>query len=245
MSHNSFSDYIIFVDESGDHGLQSIDPEYPVFVLAFVIVQKTLYLENIVPAFQAFKYKYWGHDQIILHENEIRKEKGPFAFLRTSRLLRESFHSDLAKIIAQSDIELVASVIQKEKLLKKYSKPYNPYEIALLFCMEESAALLRRANQSEALTHLIVEGRGSKENNELELEFRRICDNKSKWGYKNTDFSKTAFEMLCADKKSNSTGLQLADLIARPIGLKWLRPTQENRAFEIIHPKLKYIKYFP
>jgi hypothetical protein len=26
------SDFIIYVDESGDHSLESIDPEYPVFV---------------------------------------------------------------------------------------------------------------------------------------------------------------------------------------------------------------------
>lgn len=34
-----------------------------------------------------------------------------------------------------------------------------------------------------------------------------------------------------------SSGLQLADLVARPIGLKTLRPGQENRAFESLQPK--------
>jgi hypothetical protein len=29
------SDYIIYVDESGDHGLSSINEQYPVFVLSF------------------------------------------------------------------------------------------------------------------------------------------------------------------------------------------------------------------
>lgn len=32
---DGFSDFLVFVDESGDHGLDSIDPGYPVFVLAF------------------------------------------------------------------------------------------------------------------------------------------------------------------------------------------------------------------
>lgn len=31
----SFSDSIVFVDESGDHSLVSIDPPCPMFVLAF------------------------------------------------------------------------------------------------------------------------------------------------------------------------------------------------------------------
>ena len=29
-----FSDYVVYVDESGDHSLTSIDADYPVFVLA-------------------------------------------------------------------------------------------------------------------------------------------------------------------------------------------------------------------
>jgi hypothetical protein len=42
------------------------------------------------------------------------------------------------------------------------------------------------------------------------------------------------FKMVMANKQSNSTGLQLADLIARPIGLNCLRPEQENKSFEVI-----------
>jgi len=35
-----FSDYIVYVDESGDHNLERINPEYPLFVLAFCIFEK-------------------------------------------------------------------------------------------------------------------------------------------------------------------------------------------------------------
>ena len=34
-----------------------------------------------------------------------------------------------------------------------------------------------------------------------------------------------------------SSGLQLADLVARPIGLDFLRPEQENKAFEVLKKK--------
>jgi len=50
--------------------------------------------------------------------------------------------------------------------------------------------------------------------------------------------AKLNFEILFADKKSNSAGLQLADLVARPIGLSVLRPEQPNRAFDAVKPKL-------
>ena len=34
------SDYVVYVDESGDHSLASIDTSYPVFVLALCVVHK-------------------------------------------------------------------------------------------------------------------------------------------------------------------------------------------------------------
>ena len=46
-----------------------------------------------------------------------------------------------------------------------------------------------------------------------------------------------SFEILFSDKKVMSSGLQLADLVARPIGLSVLRPEQENRAFEVLKKK--------
>lgn len=55
--------------------------------------------------------------------------------------------------------------------------------------------------------------------------------------------------MKFASKNHNSTGLQLADLIARPIGMKTLKPEQSNRAYEIIKEKFKNQyddnKFFP
>ncbi len=75
-------------------------------------------------------------------------------------------------------------------------------------------------------------GRGLKTNdNELELEFRRICDGG------NYEGMQLPLELVFADKKSNSVGLQVADLVARPIGLKILRPEQANRAYEILETK--------
>ncbi|WP_354307678.1 DUF3800 domain-containing protein [Sphingomonas trueperi] len=78
----AFSDYIVFADESGDHGLQSIDPQFPVFALVFCIFEKSAYAENVEPAFRRLKFKYFGHDAAILHEREIRKQEPPFAFFK-------------------------------------------------------------------------------------------------------------------------------------------------------------------
>lgn len=243
-----YSDYIIYVDESGDHSLGNTDPDYPMFVLVFCIIKKSDYYNIITPAIQKLKFDFFGHDMVILHEHEIRKSKPPYTFLLNAEK-RLQFMSRLNLIITEAPITLVTSVVNKTKLYSQYAKPDNPYELALLFCMERTYKFLEDLGQAEQLTHVVVESRGKKENKDLELEFRRICQKN------NFHHKQYPFELIMTDKQRNSGGLQLADLLARPIGIKTLNPNQPNRAFEIIQTKFRQspsgkiegwgLKYFP
>ncbi len=227
----SYGDYIVFVDESGDHGLVSIDTNYPIFILAFCLFDKKEYADNTVPMIINFKFKYFGHDQVILHERDIRKAKGDFKFLQ-NKYLRDSFMVDLSKLIKDGNFLLIASAIKKNDFKKQYIDPINPYHIAMSFALERIYMQLKTCGCREGTTFIVFESRGNKEDNELELEFRRVCD-------MNMTSDKLPFEIIIADKKSNSSGLQLADLIARPIGRKIIKPSQPNRAFEIIKDKFR------
>jgi hypothetical protein len=44
--------FIIYADESGNQSLKSVEPEYPVFVLAFCVFDIDDYIYKVVPAFQ-------------------------------------------------------------------------------------------------------------------------------------------------------------------------------------------------
>lgn len=241
----SYSDYIIYVDESGDHGLINIDPEYPVFCLAFCVIKKDDYINKIIPALHQLKFKYWGHDNVNLHASDIRKQTGNFAFLRSSPETREEFYQNLNNAIEAAPMKIIASVIDKYALVKRYAKPFNPYEISMLFCLEQIVDFLIRQGEKEKIVHVIFEGRGKKEDNDLELEFRRICDNQGSWGYKAIDFRVVNFQSFFVNKNCNLSGLQLSDLVARPIALKTIRPEQDNRAYEIIKDKIIARKNFP
>ncbi|MCR9133179.1 MAG: DUF3800 domain-containing protein [bacterium] len=227
---SDFSKYIVYVDESGDHSLTSIDQQYPIFVLAFCVFHKKHYSEYIVPELEKFKFNNFGHDQIILHENEIRKEKGPFNTFK-NRAEKNYFIQGLTNLISRSNFILISCTIDKRKIKGKIENNDNPYHIALGFCMETLWQFLEEKKETTKKTHLVFEQRGKKEDRDLELEFRRICDGKNKL---DLEFP---FEVIFADKKAMSTGLQFADLVARPIGLKTLRPDQENRSFEILKSK--------
>jgi len=241
---SEFSDFIVYVDESGDHNLINVNPDFPVFCLSFCIVTKDRYLSKIVPSFQKFKFDFWGHDLVVLHEHEIRKSKNKFSFLMESQEVRQVFFGELNSLIKNADMSVFAAVIQKGRLKKQYAYPDNPYHIALLFCMERLREFLISNSQENKRISVVFESRGKKEDNDLEIEFRRICDNERNWGYKSPNFKMFDFEPIFASKATNSTGLQLADLVARPIALSVIRPDQPNRAYEIIKEKLS-LKTFP
>lgn len=237
--------YIIYVDESGDHGIKNIDAGYPIFVLSFCCFKIEEYIHNSVSKIQEFKFKYYNHDQVILHEHHIRKQKGDFSFLRTDQVLRENFLNDLNELIANINFEIYAIVIDKQKLTEKYLTPNNPYNLGMQFGLEIIYKQLVYNNDAGENICFVFEKRGKKEDDALELEFRRICSGEQRVGWKNFNFDKIRFEPIFADKKSNSTGLQLADLTARPIGLHYMRPNQNNKAFDILKSKIKRIKVFP
>lgn len=239
------SDYIVYVDESGDHGLENVDQDYPVFVLSFCCFAVEDYINTAVPKIQQFKFNYFGHDQVILHERNIRKQSGAFSFLRKDRELRKQFLADVATLVAETPFKIFSVVIDKSELNTQYIQPYNPYNLGIRFGLERLLRFLLENGQEGREIHIVFEKRGKKEDDELELEFLRICEGNKQFGYKQLDFNLVNFRSFFVDKRSNSCGLQLADLTARPIGLNYLRPEQRNRAYEIISDKIQRHKTFP
>jgi hypothetical protein len=227
-----FGDYVIYADESGDHSLTKIDDSYPVFVLCLCIFKKTQYTSKIVPAMQRLKFKYFGHDAIIFHERDIRKQEGDFKLL-SDLSLRNRFMSDLDGILEASKFKILACAIDKSRLTKEYLFQENPYSIALAFCIDRCVQFLEKEQQAGKSTHFIFEKRGEKEDKELELTFRRIADGDNKLQRKLNDIN-----IKFLDKRANCSGMQIADLTARPIGLHVIRPLQSNRAFAIISKKI-------
>ncbi|QNN25390.1 DUF3800 domain-containing protein [Planctomycetales bacterium ZRK34] len=224
------SQYIIYVDESGDHEMLSPSPEYPMFVLAFCIFRISDYVHQVAPALQEFKFDQFGHDMVVLHERDIRKQENDFKFLFDAAS-RKSFFADLRRLMQQVPLHLIAVAIRKDDLRKHHGELEHPYHIALEFGLNRVNEYLIASGQDDIQTYVIVEQRGKREDNELELEFRRICDEPL------VHDKPLPFRLRFASKMTNSCGLQLADLVARPIGRHVLNPGQTNRAYEILEKK--------
>ena len=136
-----FGDYIVYADESGDHSLVSTDPEYPIFVLCFCIFRIDQYVAAVVPRTQALKFRFFGHDAIILHSHDIRKSSGPFRIL-FDRERRTAFLAAVNDAIEESLFFLIASVIDKRRLSERDSEAESPYDLALKSCLKRLHACI-------------------------------------------------------------------------------------------------------
>ncbi len=232
MNNCNHSEYIVYADESGDHSMDDVNKLYPVFVLAFCIFSKKAYLEEVIKYIKGFKFAFWGHDLTVLHSSKLRKRLDDFQFLH-DQIIRADFINELNNVIGRSSFEIIAMAIDKRHLQEGTLPACNPYELSLEHCIEEIYQFLRGNNQCHKLTHIIIESRGKKEDDELQIVFQRIVA-------KNDDLQAIYPLRLCfADKKTNSVGLQIADLVAYPIVRFLINPEQENPAFKIIEKKFR------
>ena len=213
--------YIVYVDESGEANTKSIDKSYPVFVLACCVFDVDVYINDIVPAFQKLKFDWFGHDQVVFHSSDIRRKRGDFQFLADpSQEIR--FASDLAEFIRSAEFEVYAETIAKSERGADASS--DLYPLAVVSSLRRIQLATSAATPSSKDGAVVFESRGRVQDDSVRRALLEM-------GWQGpTRFS---------SKASLSTGLQIADLIARPIGLNFLSRSVANAPFEILREKLR------
>lgn len=229
------SRFLGFIDECGDHSMEKIDHDFPLFLLCMAIVEREVYGHTVIPAFSALKLRYWNHEGINLHSRDIRKANGPYSFLHDTEL-RARFLSELSSLIDSIPCTLFIVCIDKAKHISRYGpKAENPYEFALKMCMERVAHFLK-VNHTDSLP-IVAESRGKREDGELEKAFYKFLV--SGTYYMSAEkFHSLNCPLVFWDKRANIVGLQIADLAGYPCARHILKPAQPNQAFEIVRKKI-------
>ena len=249
----NFSDFVVYVDESGD-AVWSSQQDYPILNVNFCLFRKSDYLQQIVPKFNALKFKYWGCDNIVLHERDLRKtDKINDLSVRSkyevlSGETKDAFFRDLHAFLKEANFLIFAVVIDKNKVPLKY-KEFDPYHIAVYRGFRQIHSYLADVSPSELtkVLHFVFEKRGHRDDHALSKalssSFRQLLLLQNEAVF---DFSNFRLELM--DKKSNSTGLQISDLNARPVGNYYLLSTSQKsktdqRVTEIIKTKLRFCDF--
>lgn len=232
---------ISYMDESGDHNLDltRLNNHYNVFVLGAVNFEEKEYQE-FDQNFRQLKIDMFGSDDYIIHTAEIirpNKCKDNRSLLFNDTDFRKTFYSSLEKLIMDTTFSIAACCVKKEQHISRYGGyASDPY----MFSFENVLnRILFRAKGSEC--HIFPEKRSHAEDTLLELNFlkTKVAGTKFFQGVEVSQRVKT-FEPL--DKKSNESGLQLADLIVSPIGRNVMgispRPVGNELPYSVVRKKI-------
>ena len=225
---------IVYMDETGDHTLEIVDASYPVFGLMLVICDTAKYTQAIVPAVYRLKMDFFGHEGVILRSYDIRKQKGPYAFLSNAER-RNEFYAGINGIMGQQDFKLIAAMIRKQHHKDKYGvSATNPYELAMELALERLLPLLETAGQKEV--HVLAEARGKNEDDQLSLSFYRFV-NEGNTYVSASRIKQIQFRLTFLTKEMNIVGMQMADLAAYPTARYVIDPSRPNPAYDILKTK--------
>jgi len=223
------SNYLVFVDEAGDHQLGKYPKDFPMFVLAFVIISKDEYCDRLLPRFTRLKLKYFPDVNTIFHERDIRHFERRFEIFRGNRELYETFMSDLSALMSEIDYKVVAVAVNKDEKAKQGILADDLYELGVKYGLAAIEEFLKSKDDFNYTT-ITFESRA------YSVDVYRNAD-KALYNY----FKKTAcdrFGISIQVKSAGGLGLQFADMMARPIGIHTLRPEQSNRAWDVIEGKI-------
>ena len=231
----SKSKFIAFFDECGDHSLNKIDKDFPLFLLCTVVVEREAYARKIIPAVAEFKLRYFAHEGINLHSREIRKAEGPFNMLQNAAV-RQTFLSELSALMAELPFTLFITAIDKTAYAGRYGdEAKNPYDVALEYSFERILHFLE-AN-AESNLPVIAEARGGQEDDALRASFYRLMTQGTYYN-KAERFQKLVCPISFRRKQDNICGIQLADLCAHPTARHLLKPDAVNQAFAVVKPHI-------
>lgn len=222
----------LYIDESGDDNLKSVDPNYPVFVLCGVIIDNDK-IPSIEKKLHAFKQAFFNNPDLIFHTADITRIKKGFECL-VDKEKREQFYVEMNALMSELDYEIIACTIDKAKHKEKYGNlAFNVYEYTLRIMVQKFIYSLG----DEEYGYIQCEQRNKILDNEIFSEWEKIQHQGVPFVSANK-INRKIKSFSLHTKEENIGGLQLADLAATPIG-RWYIGKNSKKDFEVIKTKIR------
>jgi hypothetical protein len=223
----------LYLDESGEHNPVVRDPDYPIFVLGGVIVDKHYADATLTQAVDDFKQEVFGRTDIVLHTADMSRNRKGFEALRDIAF-RDAFYDKMNTLMRRLEYRVVACAIRKDDPTFQGLAARDLYMVCFdrlvdLFC--EEIGEVRDGGI------IIAEKRGSPPlDRSLEIEWVNL----KTWGtlYTPADVISDRIQALnLRPKINNIAGLQMADLVLSPIGRHYLGK-RDAEDWQIVADKL-------
>lgn len=214
----------VFIDECGSHSLAD-NTSFGAFILAAIIVPYSDYAE-FDGQWKQWKKDILGAPDKIVHEPNLRKCNGPFFKFKGRGTKKAAMYQSLREVLTKLNFSAIACVLNRAEYIAQFgissldtSLPSDTYLMVLDFLMERLVMVLEQ-QFGGARAHVIAEARGPLEDALLQYEYVRLqLDGTS---YISAAWFRQQLEpgIEFQTKNDNCSGLQIADLLARPCGEK-------------------------
>ena len=223
---------ILYLDESGDHNLTRIAPEYPLFVLGGVVIERD-YQVTLDAAVQAFKQQMFGTTDIVLHTAAITRNRGGFERL-SDPAFRARFYEHINELMRSLEYGVLACALKKPEHNARYgSTAVDPYMLCLSVLIERFA--LDLGDVADA-GEIVAEARNRRLDRALLRAWDALCSDGTA-RLRGRTIRRRIRELRIATKSVDDAGLQLADLVVTPIG-RHVQGKAPREDFRIIATKL-------
>lgn len=215
----------LYVDESGDHTYKHLgDPSKKYLGLTGILIESQTYRTQFHPGLEKLKQNHFPHDPdfpLVLHRKELINRNGAFRSLLNPTNEKE-FNKDLLEFLSFQDYRIFSVAIDKEAHESRYgAAAFHPYHFCLAVLMERCCGYL---NLIGARGDIMAESRGGSEDMQLKRAYQDVWDRGTQ--HRGAAFFKRALtskDVKLEKKRSNISGLQVADLLAHPIKQDILR----------------------
>jgi len=231
----------VYLDECGAHSLSAND-KFGAFALAAIIIPDA-HLETLDADWKAWKRTTLGAADALIHEPDVRRGDHSF-WLDGDRVRQAAAISSLSNQIASMQFEAVVCVVNRADYLKYYGRtrvddalPEHLYLMALTFLMERIVMVLDQ-HYGGARARVFAESREKREDALLQYEYVRLHLDGTSFVAPSWFRHQLEPTIHFRIKKDNLTGLQLADLVARPCAEKVLAPESTPNRWSEVRSKL-------
>jgi Protein of unknown function (DUF3800) len=227
----------VYLDECGSHELSAPDP-YPVFALSAVIVPEADY-SNLDARWKGWKAEVLGQHDAIVHEPTVRNRLGPFGGSDGPQVIEK-----LTRELGELDFTGIICAVHRANYIADFglgpldeSLPAHVYLMTLDFLLERVVMALDTVFGG-ARAEVVAESRGPREDALLQYEFARLHLDGTSYIAPGWFRQQLAPGVVFRSKGANITGLQLADLIARPVADKVADPNSTPPRWPEVRRKL-------
>ena len=225
---------VLFLDESGDHNLSVIDPQYPMFVLGGVIMEVDYAKGALNDALNDFKRRMLGRADVVLHTADNIRNRNGFERMKDAGF-RAEFLAGMNALMRGADYRVVACAVHKTAHLARYGfDAVDPYMLSLDVLVERFCLDVGHVARGGII---IAEKRDPVLDRELDLAWLSLKVSGTRFVQAH-EIDYRMGGLLLRAKSENIAGLQLADLVVSPIGRHVLGKT-DKEDWRIVESKFR------